>query len=1723
MFDRCLSLSPIGLRASRLTAVLLAGLGSLTFVSAAGAAARHRPIEAPSQAELQAPESQSSGVGFEHAAPTDDGRIQVLVELEDPPAAAVFAEAMKGGLPSDKRLREAAGAASKAQVLKIQAAQEGVAREIASASVGARELYRVSKAVNGIAVAVEPGNVRSLLKIRGVKRVLPILMEYPNNSTSVPFLGTPNVWANTIGLPAGALGTGIRIGIIDTGIDYMHPDFGGTGQTATDYMTERTNTANFTTAGVFPTAKVVGGTDFAGDNYTGSNAPVPDFNPMDCNGHGSHVSGTAAGVGVNPDGSIFTGPYDANTSTYTPLLIGPGTAPKASLYALRVFGCYGGTGLTIQAIDWAMDPNGDNDLSDHLDVINMSLGSDFGSAINASSVASDNAALAGVIVVTSTGNSGDSFFIASSPGAGSRVIATAASVDSGVTAGSIKVNAPAGIAGFYAAGTAQFGSVPPPGGLTGNVVQALDPADPAGPLTTDGCEPLTNAAAIAGNIAIIDRGTCGFIVKVKNAQNAGAIAVIIANSSAGVFGGMAGVDPTIVIPSVMVTFTDGNTFKANLGTLNTTLFPGSDTLASFSSQGPRRAFGSPLRLKPDIAAPGLNITSVETGIVCTAASTAAGTCTGTFSATGIQVGTRTLTISGTSMASPHMAGIMALLRELKPDWSVEELKALAMNYANHDITVNPGALPPRYNLSRVGAGRVDPAQAAVGNVVAMNAEDVGLVSVTFTPEVIGVVNQTKKIRVVNKGTTDQTYDLGFDTVVDAPGVTFSLPGGNSVTVPAGQTVELNVQMSANSSLMDHTLDPSLSATQNIQTNYGAQPRNYLTEKGAYLTFSQGAALKFRLPVYMAEKPSSDMSASPTIVTGGNPTGSTTIPLSGTGLCTGTLAAGPTCNGVGTLPKIESLVSPFELQVVSPLDPVNAFDYSDIHYVGVSFLPGAGSPSLTNDLILFGVASWGDWSSLDEVSYDICVDTNNDGIYDKIVYNTTPSIFVSGAALNDNFVRVVRDTATNGNTILGLGSFVNLVSPASFDTGLHLNNTMILGVTPSQLGIASTAVTTIKYKVITCPGNNAGCARTTTGDHCSPAAGTFFDQAAGPYTYNWAAQGLNFGGDLLDEDLNGNSLPVTWNTANMTANGSLGALLLHHFNGVGKRAEVVLLDSAQSADLGITKTVDNPTPAAGGTVTFTITVTNHGPNNATGVVVSDPLPNGLSYVSDDGAGAYDPVNTGLWTVGALANGASATLHITATADSTDPIDNIAEITAATPLDPNAANNRATASLQAPRSADLHLTFGANVASVNPGGSIVYTLTVKNNGQDPGYSVDVLEAFPAFPALAPGSFTASQGVYNPATGHWSLASLPVGDTATLTFTVTAPNIAGNLVNNASTSSSKSLVIHPKAADPNPADNTATVTVMVLSPATLSATKSVAGSFVEGGAITYTVVVSNTGSFDQHDNPGHEVTDVLPSQLTLVSASATSGTAVPTVGTNTVTWDGSIPAGGSVTITIHATVKAGTATQTVTNTANVAYDANGDGTNEAAATSTAPGGGATSFVVISPSSIGIHTKSVSGTFAEGGAVTYTVTLSNPSASAQLDNPGDEFTDVLPTSLTLASASATSGTATVDIPNRTVHWNGTIAAGGSVTITIHAIVNTGTANTTIANQGTAFFDADGNGTNESSILTDDPSTAAADDPTTFRVLTPAEIPTLSELGLVALALLLASGALLLLRRRRA
>jgi len=172
----------------------------------------------------------------------------------------------------------------------------------------------------------------------------------------------------------------------------------------------------------------------------------------------------------------------------------------------------------------------------------------------------------------------------------------------------LRVNSPPAIAGVYAVGTAAFGPPLSSPGVTGNVVQALDPLDAVGPTTFDACSPLTNAAAVAGNIALVDRGTCGFIVKVKNAQNAGAIGVLVADNAAGAPpAGLGGADPTITIPSVRITLPDGNTIKANLASgVNATL--GVD-LAVYAGVDP---YGRALLYTPNPVQPGSSISHFDT-------------------------------------------------------------------------------------------------------------------------------------------------------------------------------------------------------------------------------------------------------------------------------------------------------------------------------------------------------------------------------------------------------------------------------------------------------------------------------------------------------------------------------------------------------------------------------------------------------------------------------------------------------------------------------------------------------------------------------------------------------------------------------------------------------------------------------------------------------------------------------------------------------------------------------------------------------------------------------------------------------------------------------------------------------------------------------------------------------------------------------------------------------
>jgi hypothetical protein len=239
------------------------------------------------------------------------GTLNLMLELADAPAGAAYANARGRGASA-----AAAGQEGRAQKARAEQAQQAVLGALPSAAPGARALYQVQTAYNGIAVLADAGTIPQLRRLPGVKAVHIIPLLTRDNASSVPFIGAPTAWQS----PGGLTGAGIKIGIIDTGIDYVHTDFGGSGS-AGDYgaATSAGNNPpatfpaqngrpvlNGAAQQIYPSAKVAGGYDFAGDKYDAGGStpakrtPVPDPNPLDCasaagGGHGSHVAGTAGG------------------------------------------------------------------------------------------------------------------------------------------------------------------------------------------------------------------------------------------------------------------------------------------------------------------------------------------------------------------------------------------------------------------------------------------------------------------------------------------------------------------------------------------------------------------------------------------------------------------------------------------------------------------------------------------------------------------------------------------------------------------------------------------------------------------------------------------------------------------------------------------------------------------------------------------------------------------------------------------------------------------------------------------------------------------------------------------------------------------------------------------------------------------------------------------------------------------------------------------------------------------------------------------------------------------------------------------------------------------------------------------------------------------------------------------------------------------------------------
>ncbi|WP_086930373.1 S8 family peptidase [Agarilytica rhodophyticola] len=594
----------------------------------------------------------------------------------------------------------------------------------------------------GFTVYATSEKVSKMTNVSGVSAIMKKHNHSRHRDHSTPWVG------GSVAHSSGLTGAGQRIAIIDSGLDYIHRDFGGSG----DYSN---NDVAVVEPGSFPTARVIDGHDFVGREYdarfAASSTPQPDADPFDDGRHGTHVSGIAAGNGV--DG-----------------VVGTGIAPDASLIAYKVFGADGSTNVTSDAIERAMDPNGDGDTSDKVDVINMSLGSPFGNPNDETSRAAQNASDAGIVVVASAGNSGNGIpFISGSPGAAEDVVTVASSVSGFVPEFFIPFNSASGERFEF---FAEYAAISP--ALTTDIIGDVTIAEPY-----DACAPI--AAIPQGNIALITRGGCSFTTKLQSALDAGAEAAIVVNNVPGPAIVMGGTD--VNIEAAMISLDEGTVLLSELAgnavgtefvTSNTAPNPANDnSMSVFSSRGP----GATGLFKPDISAPGQSITSARAG-----------------------TGDGSLVLSGTSMAAPQVAGMAALLKQKFPDLSVAGIKAIIQNTSTPAVDLFNATGTPPLSLQGTGVINIEKALQATSYV-----SPGGIGFGRQNPEYNGEV--TRSITINNFSNEGKRYRITHEPNQQLPEGAARISVNSEVYVGAGQsqTIPVTIYLQANNMVADTDL------------------------------------------------------------------------------------------------------------------------------------------------------------------------------------------------------------------------------------------------------------------------------------------------------------------------------------------------------------------------------------------------------------------------------------------------------------------------------------------------------------------------------------------------------------------------------------------------------------------------------------------------------------------------------------------------------------------------------------------------------------------------------------------------------------------------------------------------------------------------------------------------------------------------------------------------------
>jgi subtilisin family serine protease len=640
--------------------------------------------------------------------------------------------------------------------------------EAKSEGVTYKERFHFKSLWNGVSVEAKTSEIQKIQQLASVKAVYPVETHaLPPSSPISPDLATAiqmtgaDIAQNELGLT----GKGVRVAIMDSGIDYNHPDLGGCFGRG---------------------CRVVTGYDFVGDAYdsvTNPN-PIPDPFPDDCNGHGSHVAGI---VGAN--GKV------------------KGVAPGVTFGAYRVFGCQGSTSddMMLAAMERV--------LRDHMDVLNMSIGAAFDNWPQSPVArAADELVKKGVVVVASIGNSGaNGLYAAGSPGVGERVIGVTAFDNTYLNSTSYFTVMPGGSKiGYLNAEGA------PAAPVSGNLrlTKTGTPASAA-----DGCATLP-AHSLDGKAVLIRRGTCAFRAKALNAQAAGAVAVVLYNNAPGwISSTVAGV-PAVTIPVVAISDSEGVLLNSRIAAGATTMTWTGDTASFPNAVGnlisSSSSFGlaADLSLKPDLGAPG--------GFI--------------YSTLPLEQGGYG-SLSGTSMAAPHVAGAVALLLQSRSDlrrsqdgngnnnngsddnWrsGKDDQRNLVRAGQVRDILQNSadprpfwGAPAAGYldNVQRQGAGMLD----VVGAIQATTLVLPGKLSLG---EGQGGVPITRRITIRNTGASSVRYALSHDPALSTGPDTFAVSfltgfadvafSATDVTVPAGSARTVDVTVTPNGGLPDKSI------------------------------------------------------------------------------------------------------------------------------------------------------------------------------------------------------------------------------------------------------------------------------------------------------------------------------------------------------------------------------------------------------------------------------------------------------------------------------------------------------------------------------------------------------------------------------------------------------------------------------------------------------------------------------------------------------------------------------------------------------------------------------------------------------------------------------------------------------------------------------------------------------------------------------------------------------